>query len=874
MIDPQRKRPRTTQGAQKALALAMSVMLATQPLSPALAEVLSTSDEAQAVEAVEEDTTEEDLTGEKVAIEQDAIAEDSSEAQIAVEEDSTSDATGTQETSEETSAVEEAQEESTEEADETEDATSEDATADDDSVIAHDVTLEEQASSPGGGTTNVSWSGATTITGAASTSNKTYSSTQANQNALLISTSKAVTLTNPTVTKSGGTSAGDAQSFYGTNSAVMCKGGGTTTITGAKVTTNAAGANGIFSYGGNASTNATSGDGTTVVVKNSTITTTGNGSGGIMTTGQGIMKATNLTVSTSGASSAAIRSDRGGRTVTVSGGTYKTSGVGSPAIYSTADITVTGATLTSTASQGAVNEGGNTIILNDCTLNAGNKTLNSQDYFRNGVFLYQSMSGDASEGASVFTMTGGTLNNSYGHVFHVTNTSAAITLSGVSINNTDSEGVFLSVCDDAWSGLSNSATVNATNQAIDGTMLVGSDSKLTLNLKGSSVWTGKTSGSITSHRSSSTVSSSLGTVNVTMSGQATWVLTGDCTVSSLSGVGYINYNGHKLTVGSKTYSSGNIGNVVEKASVTKVAIPTAKTNLTYTGSTQAGVATSSYYTLSGTYKAAKAGTYTAKATLANSSYKWSDGTKTAKTITWSIAQRSIASSKVSVSSVGKQAWTGSAIKPTPTVTFNGNTLTRGASYTLSYKNNTNVGTATITITGKGNFRGTRTVTFKIAKVLVSYGVHVQTTGDQATRYDGTMAGTTGKSKRLEAIWLSLGSLAGSGGISYKTHVQTYGWQDWKSNGALAGTTGESKRLEAIQIKLTGTAAKNYDVYYRVHAQQIGWMGWAKNGAKAGTAGRSLRLEAIQVVLVPKGESAPGTTYKGVTQTTSTVFSSK
>lgn len=76
---------------------------------------------------------------------------------------------------------------------------------------------------------------------------------------------------------------------------------------------------------------------------------------------------------------------------------------------------------------------------------------------------------------------------------------------------------------------------------------------------------------------------------------------------------------------------------------------------------------------------------------------------------------------------------------------------------------------------------------------------------------------------------------------------------------MSGTSGQSKRLEAIQIRLTGEMANHYDVYYRVHAQQFGWLGWAKNGESAGTAGYSYRLEGIEVRLVPKGEAAPGST---------------
>jgi uncharacterized protein YjdB len=99
----------------------------------------------------------------------------------------------------------------------------------------------------------------------------------------------------------------------------------------------------------------------------------------------------------------------------------------------------------------------------------------------------------------------------------------------------------------------------------------------------------------------------------------------------------------------------------------------------------------------------------------------------------------------------------------------------------------------------------------------------------------------------------------TGGIEYRTHVQDYGWMDWVGNNALSGTSGQSRRLEAIEIRLTGAAADTYDIYYRVHAQNFGWMGWAKNGESAGTAGYSYRLEAVEIVLIPKGDPAPGST---------------
>ena len=80
--------------------------------------------------------------------------------------------------------------------------------------------------------------------------------------------------------------------------------------------------------------------------------------------------------------------------------------------------------------------------------------------------------------------------------------------------------------------------------------------------------------------------------------------------------------------------------------------------------------------------------------------------------TFRIVQASI--SKASVATIGTQKWTTKAIKPKPVVKYGGATLKQGTDYTLTYKNNVQAGsTATITVTGKGSFRGTKTVTFKI-----------------------------------------------------------------------------------------------------------------------------------------------------------------
>ena len=137
---------------------------------------------------------------------------------------------------------------------------------------------------------------------------------------------------------------------------------------------------------------------------------------------------------------------------------------------------------------------------------------------------------------------------------------------------------------------------------------------------------------------------------------------------------------------------------------------------------------------------------------------------------------------------------------------------------------------------------------------IRYQAHVQSVGWQAETNDGNMAGTQGRSLRLEALRASVAGV--SGGIQYRAHVQSIGWQGWEKDGAIAGTEGRGLRMEALEVQLTGAIASSYDVYYRVHVSDIGWMAWAKNGETAGTVGLGRRIEAVQMKLVKKGSPAP------------------
>lgn len=346
------------------------------------------------------------------------------------------------------------------------------------------------------------------------------------------------TLSNVLVTKTGEAD-GDEADFYGENAAVFASNGGVLNLSDLVVKTDGTHANGVFSYG----------EGTTVNISDSYIKTTGNCSGGLMTTGGGTMNADNLTIETSGNSSAAIRSDRGGGTVNVTGGYYATSGKGSPVVYSTADITVSDAEMVSTASQGVVVEGKNSVTLNNVSLTADNNTKNSdKSSWYQAVMIYQSMSGDAAQGLSGFTMNGGSLVNKNGDVFFVNNTATEISLNNAAITN-DGDGVFLRAAAAGWGREgANGGQVNLTaaNQTINGDMLADSVSTLNLYLKSNSGFTGAIN-----------PDGEQGEVYVEIESGSVWTLTADAYISSLTcDADAINLNGHKLYVGGKEYTQG------------------------------------------------------------------------------------------------------------------------------------------------------------------------------------------------------------------------------------------------------------------------------------------------------------------------------
>ncbi len=374
-------------------------------------------------------------------------------------------------------------------------------------------------------------------------SNETYTSTGDDENALRV-VGATVDLNSITVNKSAGSSSNtESGDFYGMNAAFLATDGAQVTIKDATVTSSAQNGNGVFSYG----------TGTVVNVSDTKITTTDDNSGGIQTTGGATMNANDLTVETSGSSAAAIRSDRGGGTVAVNGGTYTSNGYNSPAIYSTAAISVSNATLKANNSEALVIEGKNSIALNNCDVEGNMSSTKGTSSSENvhSVMIYQSMSGDADVGTSSFSMTGGTLTSNNGDVFYITNTHCTVDLSNVDIVNRTADSYLFNITGNSashgWgSAGSNGAQVEFTaeDQNLDGDIVVDSISTLNMTLTEKSTFTG-TVNIVDNAAGGRSVDNNA--VIVIDSG-CTWTLTGDCSATSVTNNGTINYNGHSITL--------------------------------------------------------------------------------------------------------------------------------------------------------------------------------------------------------------------------------------------------------------------------------------------------------------------------------------
>ena len=368
---------------------------------------------------------------------------------------------------------------------------------------------------------------------------ETLSSDGTDENAAHISEGAKVSIKNSTITReSSDSQGGDNSSFYGVGAAVLAT-DGEAYVSNSTIDTDSKGAAGLFAYG----------DGT-VYASNDTITTRQDTSGGIHAAGGGTLYAWDMTVETNGESSAAIRSDRGGGKMVVNGGTYTSNGVGSPAIYSTADIAVNNAALTANGSEAICIEGLNSIHLYDSDL-TGNMSDNEQNDCTWNVILYQSMSGDSEVGNSTFEMNGGSLTAKNGGMFYTTNTESTITLSDVNITYADDSEFFLKCTGNSnqrgWgeSGANGADCLfTATKQEMQGDVVWDSISQLDFYMTDGSTLTG----AVTDDESNAGNGGD-GYCNLYIGEGCTWTVTGDSTLTGLSNSGTIvDEKGNAVTV--------------------------------------------------------------------------------------------------------------------------------------------------------------------------------------------------------------------------------------------------------------------------------------------------------------------------------------
>jgi hypothetical protein len=371
--------------------------------------------------------------------------------------------------------------------------------------------------------------------GSETNSSQIFNASNKDESGILVKNNGTFTLSDSTILKTGATSSSDNSDFYGLNAGVLAESGSIIKLTNCTVTTNANGANGVFSTG----------TGSSITLSNVTIKTSSDSSRGVDATQTGNITCTNVYINTKGQHCAAIATDRGQGTVVVIGGTMNTAGDGSPGIYSTGNITVSNATLLATGSEAAVIEGKNSISLNNVTLSGMKKC---------GAMLYQSFSGDADVGTSSFTMNGGSLKAEVGPLFYITNTQSIIEVKDA--NLTAESGTLLKANADRWGNTgSNGGTVTfkAENETLNGNITCDNVSSITTMLQNSTTLTG----SINANNKAKSM-------NLTLDSTSNWNVTGTSYLTSLkdddSTLSNIKDNGNTIYYDSNSSTNAWLGN--------------------------------------------------------------------------------------------------------------------------------------------------------------------------------------------------------------------------------------------------------------------------------------------------------------------------
>ena len=323
----------------------------------------------------------------------------------------------------------------------------------------------------------------------------TYQVAEADEVVFLVVNGGSLTITNASINKSGDAASSDSErtsdvsdeyNFYGANSAIVVVGDGSSaTVDGTTITTTSSGSNAVVAV-----------DGAEAVVTSTTIDTSGNSSRGLHATYAGTITASDMTITTQGSHSAAVATDRGGGTVSVTGtNVFNTNGDGSPLVYSTGDISVDGLSGTAGQSQVVVVEGKNSATISDADVTASGN---------DAVMIYQSMSGDAADSDAVnnvgaVTITDSTISyTGSGPVFYFTNTTGELELTNVVVDS--SSGALALATEDRWGTEgSNGAAVTwtVTGSNLTGTIEAGDSSSIAIIRGSDASIEGDTSGSVT-----------------------------------------------------------------------------------------------------------------------------------------------------------------------------------------------------------------------------------------------------------------------------------------------------------------------------------------------------------------------------------------
>lgn len=371
--------------------------------------------------------------------------------------------------------------------------------------------------------------GTTIITENKSIAHESMTNTTADQNAFIGKNKAVIDIENSVFDKTGDTTSDDNSNFRGQNAVVLGIEGSQINIKGSNITSNSKGSNAVFATG----------EGSVINVENTNIHTKSDSSRGLDATYKGTVNGKNLTITTEGAHSATLATDRGEGTITAEAAKLTTSGEGSPVIYSTGNIMVNNVNGIANNSEIGVVEGKNSITLTNS---------NVTGYKDNGFMLYQSFSGDAESGIARLKAENNTLTtHATGAFLYVNNTTAEVDLSNNTISMPNTSTLVKAAADSRWGKTGENGghlTLRTSNQELSGNIMADSISTIALDMTNGSSLVGAVNTDNTAKE-----------VTVKLSKDSNWILTGDSYVKSLNNEdttgSNIHLNGYKLVVADK-----------------------------------------------------------------------------------------------------------------------------------------------------------------------------------------------------------------------------------------------------------------------------------------------------------------------------------